>query len=202
MDYPRVLREMMQAGELNQTQLAKRLRTTQPTISRWLKGSKPLVDQHERIVGEARRLRVLDETPPYEPELPDLSAPRTVPVVGYVGAGALAHFYAISQGDLDTVPAPDGATDSTVAVEIRGASLGALFDRWLVFYDDVRSPVTSDLLGKLCVVGLSDERVLIKKIQKGRKNGLFRLVAGSDAEPPIEDVPVEWAARVKNMVPR
>jgi transcriptional regulator with XRE-family HTH domain len=125
---------------------------------------------------------------------------HTVRLVGYVGAGAEAHFYAVSQGDLDEVPAPIGWTSDTRAVEIRGNSLGELFDRWIVYYDDVRSPVTPDLHGRLCVVGLADERVLIKKIRAGKKRGLYTLL--SEREKPIEDVAVEWAARVRSMVPR
>src|SRR5690606_7614356 len=75
----------------------------------------------------------------------------TVPLVGDVGAGAEAHYYAEAQGPFAMVRAPEGATQSTVAVEVRGESLGPLFDRWLVFYDEVRSPVTPDLIGRLCV---------------------------------------------------
>lgn len=120
-----------------------------------------------------------------------------VPLKGYVGAGAEAHFYAVAQGDLDEVPAPAGSTDHTVAVEIRGESLGPFFDRWLVFYDDVRRPVTDDLFGALCVVGLSDGRVLIKKLRPG-KRGRFSLISAAH-EPPIENVELEWAAKVKFM---
>lgn len=129
-----------------------------------------------------------------------MEARPTVPLVGYVGAGAAAHFFS-DQGPLGEVPAPDGASDSTVAVEIRGDSLGALFDRWLVFYDDVHRPVTSDQVGKLCVVGLQDGRILIKKIQRSRtRQGLFHLL--SNTETPIFDVEIEWAAKVLNMVPQ
>ncbi len=121
-----------------------------------------------------------------------------VPLVGYVGAGATAHF--VPAGELGEVDAPDGSTGSTVAVEIRGDSLGPLFDRWLVFYDDVRRPVTTDLVGRLCVVGLEDGRVLIKKLKRSKSRGLYHLL--SQTEDPILDVAVEWAARVKQMVPR
>lgn len=125
---------------------------------------------------------------------------KLAPLVGYVSAGAAAHFFS-DQGDLDEVPAPDGSTESTVAVEIRGESLGALFDRWLVFYDDVKRPVTTDQINRLCVVGLADGRILIKKIQKSRgRQGFYHLL--SNTEAPILDVEIEWAARVKNMVPR
>lgn len=125
---------------------------------------------------------------------------RTVPLVGLVGAGSAAHFYADGQGPFEEVDAPPDATDETVAVEIRGDSLGSMFDRWLVFYDDVRRPVTNDLIGKPCVVGLPDGRVLIKQIVRSRDKARFHLI--SHMEDPILDVIVEWAARVKAMVPR
>jgi phage repressor protein C with HTH and peptisase S24 domain len=125
----------------------------------------------------------------------------TVPLVGYVAAGSETHFFN-DAGKLDDVKAPDGASEETVAVEIRGESLGPLFDRWLVFYDDVQRPVTSDQINKLCVVGLTDGRILVKKIQKAKgRQGLFHLLSNG-VEPPILDVEIEWAARVKSMVPR
>lgn len=125
----------------------------------------------------------------------------TVPIVGYVGAGSEAHFYAMGDGLADE-PAPyvDGARDSTVAVEIRGGSLGPLFDRWLAYYNDVRRPATEDLFGQLCVVGLEDGRVLLKKLARGRIPGYFDL--WSNNEPPIQDVAIAWAAKVEAIRPR
>lgn len=123
--------------------------------------------------------------------------PLFVPVVGYVGAGQEAHFEPV---DLDEVPAPEGSTEHTVAVVIRGDSMGSFFDGWLVFYDNVQRPVTHDLIGKICVVGLVDGRTMIKKLQRSKTKGLFHLL--SQNQEPIMDVPVEWAALVKTMVPR
>lgn len=127
-------------------------------------------------------------------------AGRVVPLVGYVGAGAEAFFFS-DQGDLGDVKAPDRASEETVAVEVRGESLGALFDRWLVFYDDVHRPVTADQINKLCVVGLADGRIMVKKVQKSRgRQGLYHLL--SNTEAPILDVEIEWAAKVISMEPR
>lgn len=124
---------------------------------------------------------------------------QAVPLVGYVGAGAEAHFYATADDPREMIDAPDGATENTVAVEIHGESLGPLFDRWIVFYDEVRSPVTPDLIGRLCVVGLIDDRVLVKKIQRSRGGSYILL---SNTEAPMVDVEIAWAAKVLNMVPR
>ena len=91
--------------------------------------------------------------------------PPSAPLVGYVGAGAIAHFYADGQGPFDDVDAPLDSKPTTVAVQIRGHSLGALFDNWLVFYDDVRDPPDDSLVGRMCVCGLTDGRVLIKALE-------------------------------------
>jgi transcriptional regulator with XRE-family HTH domain len=122
------------------------------------------------------------------------------PLVGYVGAGAIAHFYADGQGPFDEVEAPLDARPTTVAVQIRGHSLGALFDNWLVFYDDIRDPPDESLVGRMCVCGLADGRVLIKALKRSQHTGLWHLL--SNAEPPIYDVGLTWAAPVREMRPK
>ena len=123
-----------------------------------------------------------------------------VPLVGYVGAGAVAHFYADGQGPFDEVDAPIDARPTTVAVQIRGHSLGALFDSWLVFYDDIRNPPDESLVGRMCVCGLTDGRVLIKAVKRSPQTGLWNLL--SNTEPPIYDVGLDWAAPVREMRPK
>lgn len=126
--------------------------------------------------------------------------PSTVPVVGYVQAGAEAVLFSAGQGPFDYVTAPEGSTEHTVAAEIRGTSLGPLFNEWLVFYDDVRSPVTEDLYGALCIVGLPDGKVVVKQIKPSRSPGLYHLV--SQTEGMMPDQEVLWAAKVTAMAPR
>ncbi len=60
----------------------------------------------------------------------------------------------------------------------------------------LRRPDIADLI---CVVEIDDGRILIKKIQPGKARGLFHLV--SRREEPILNVRIDWASRVKNMVP-
>jgi hypothetical protein len=128
---------------------------------------------------------------------------HTVKVRGYVGGadGSEAHFYALADEDFEAVEAPPGSTDQTVAVEIKGKSWGALMEGWLVFYDDIRSPVTDDLIGHPCVIGLSDDRIVLKKIVRNRRGG-FDLVSNAPQSPLIENAEIEWAAKVKDMRPR
>lgn len=129
------------------------------------------------------------------------TAPHQAPLIGYVAAGSSAVLYADGQGPFDTVDAPEGSTGNTVAVEIRGTSLGPALDRWLVFYDQVEDPPHEGLAGKLCVVGLPDGRVLVKMLQMARSNGLWHLHSNY-ADPPLLDQEVLWAAPVRSMAPR
>ena len=91
---------------------------------------------------------------PFAPEAFEPSRKPTIPVVGYVGAGAQAHYYAVSQGHLDEIEQPDLFREKTVILEIRDDDLGPLFNRWRVFFDETRRPVTPDLLGYLLWSGL------------------------------------------------
>jgi hypothetical protein len=122
---------------------------------------------------------------------------KRTPVVGWVVAGGQEHRLPVASGVTDYVEPPAQATDKTVAVQIRGESLGNIFDRWYAFYDDVRHPMTEDLVGELCVVGLSDGRVLIKQVQHSRRKARYNLL--SPNEKPIKDVEIAWAARVKDI---
>lgn len=124
-----------------------------------------------------------------------------IPLVGYVRAGTTAAFYATATDPLDWVAPIDDMTKDTVAVQIQGDSLGSFFDTWLIYYDEVRSPITPDLIGKLCVVGLLDDRVVVKTIKRSKTPGLFNLLSNT-GQDDILDVEIVWAAKVKNMAPR
>jgi hypothetical protein len=184
----------------NQTQLAKRLGdVSQPQISRWRKGVEPERENYDKIVALAKAEGLLEDVRSEDVAhgLPEPTSPRMVKVKGYVGAGSQAHYYAVSDEEFEEVEAPVGAADATVAVEIRGKSMGPLLDTWIVFYNDVRSPITNDLLGQLCVVGLADDKILIKQIKRER-DGSFTLLSNSSDEP-IRNAQIEWAALVTEM---
>lgn len=196
----------MDALGCTQADLAKRLSTKsapvdQPAISRWLRGVNPNGPHYDRIIAVAENLGVVGDVRSEDVAALIERGPRkTVQIKGYVGAGSEAHFYKLADEDFEEVPAPHGSTNKTVAVQIRGKSWGPAMDAWLVFYDDVRSPVEPHMFGKPCIVGLSDDRILLKIITR-QPNGRYRLLSNSD-EPPIEDVEIEWAALVTGMAPR
>lgn len=203
MDRQEAYREWIERGlekpGLFRKGLADALGLSPSAVTRMLDGTRRVhLEEVPRIAA------YLGDTPPdigAEIALDDAEPPpdATVPLKGYVAAGAQAHFVPLDENEFDRVIAPPNSTEKTFALEIRGTSLGELFDRWLVYADDVRSPVTADLIGKTCIVGLSDGRIVVKKLKRSRA-GLYDLI--SNTEEPIRGVSVDWAARVKHMGPR
>jgi transcriptional regulator with XRE-family HTH domain len=184
------LRVLRDGRGWTQDEAAAALGTTRNHYAKLEGGSRPLSDKWIKLASEAYGV---------DPGEVVTDRVATVPVAGYVGAGTEMHFYAEGQGPLDEAPAPEDVTAQTVAAEVRGQSLGPLFDGWRVYFDDRREPVTDDLIGRLCVVGLSDGRVLVKQVRRGRVEGQFEL-HGQFGEPVL-DAEVIWAAKVTSMMP-
>ncbi len=182
---------------MSQIALGDAVGAAQTTISSWERGRTEPTREDVQRIAEALRLSAGELELEFGPE----GSGRTVPLVGYVGAGAEAHYYATGDNGLGEVDAPEGATESTVAAEIRGTSLGPAFDRWLVFYDEVHSPVTPALHGQLCVVGLPTDQVLVKIIRAAGDTGRYHLISNG-ADETLFDREVIWAARVKTMRPQ
>lgn len=123
------------------------------------------------------------------------------PIVGIARLGTENIEYTKDQENLGDTEPPEMATDKTVALEVRGSSMGGrIEDGDLVFFEDRREPVTPDLYGRVCVIGCSDGRVVIKRIKPGSKPGHFHLLSYS-AEPEF-DVAVDWAAKVTSIRPK
>jgi hypothetical protein len=105
-------------------------------------------------------------------------------IQGYIGLDGEVRLFNILPENLET-ELPPLVTEATVGLAIRGNSLGHAFANWVLIYDDLREPVAPEVIGELCVIGLADGRVVIKRLVEGG-------VAG---------IAVVWAARVKALVP-
>ena len=136
-----------------------------------------------------------------EPPGGDPTAVRVVPIRGKAGAGPDGSvLFATGDGNFGEVPAPEGASVNTSALEVQGDSMrGLANDGWLVFYDEKESP-RPDHMGEPCVCFLEDDRVLIKTPWPGSESGLFHLESFN--APLMRDVPVRYFAFVTDIKPR
>ncbi len=121
-------------------------------------------------------------------------------VVGYVGAGAeVIPVDDHAQGNgLDEVELPPGVELPCVAARIRGDSMYPWEDGWLVFWAKDQDGVPDDCINKICVVKLSDGRMFVKRLRRGLR-GRFSLESWN--APTMENVAVEWAAKIIGIKP-
>lgn len=125
----------------------------------------------------------------------------TVPIVGYIGAGA--EIFPIDdhmKGDgMDHIPAPPGLVNG-IALIVKGESMWPRFmDGDVVVLDKTQLALDS-LLGRTCYVQLTDGRCYLKVVQRGTRPGHWSLI--SHNAPPIEDVIIDRAFPVSWVKPK
>lgn len=126
---------------------------------------------------------------------------QTVDIVGVVGAdpGGTVLF-ATGQLAGDTVPPPPNGSLTAKALEVRGHSMPFVADDGsIIYFDDQRTAVSTELMGQVVVCELDTDEVLVKRLLRGSKPGLFDLE--SIGAPPRQDVRLRWVARVVCILP-
>jgi transcriptional regulator with XRE-family HTH domain len=184
------LRNLRLKAGLSQDEMAARMGTTRSTYVKLERGERRLTQKWIERAAMALRVapgRIIER--------------GLIPMTGCVGAGA--EVFPFDENRLEDVEAPPGSRGNVAALWVKGDSMRGIADEgWIIYYDDDdrRMPVTDDLLGQVCVVGLVGGRALVKKLQKGRMPGLFDLYSSNF--DPMFDQPVEWAAKVTWIKPR
>jgi transcriptional regulator with XRE-family HTH domain len=117
---------------------------------------------------------------------------KTVPFLGHIDekTGKLVEN---DPGSRPEVTAPPGATKYTVAIRARGGgrvvNAGAL-----LYYENRRRPPTDNLINRLCVLALPNNDVMVRRVERGTRNGVYTLTNFIDA-PLVDQQPV-WVAEI------
>jgi transcriptional regulator with XRE-family HTH domain len=190
------IKTLRKQQNLTQQEFAARLGVTQPTVHRWEKGA---------FEPDAQTLKVLAEgagVPVSEFRYGrDCGARRTVPVAGYVGAGAEVFpidDHAPGSG-IDDVEAPPGDALSVVAVRVRGDSMFPVYSEGdILFYSrdsQAHGVDVQSCLGRDCVVKVMNGPTLVKRVEMGGGRGQFTLMSYNAA--PVINARLEWASPVR-----
>jgi len=138
---------------------------------------------------------------PMRPSDDEAAAPIMVRIVGNVGANPDGTIlYATGQDGGDLVPLPPGGTERAAALRVVGHSMQGLADDGaLIYFEDQHTPPTADMLGHVVVVETASDEVLIKRLLRGSKPGLYDLE--SVAGPTLHDAKLRWAAHITAIIP-
>jgi SOS-response transcriptional repressor LexA len=134
------------------------------------------------------------------PMLPTAEA-GYVPIIGRVGANPDGLvLYASGQEPGDLAPIPPGGTDQAVALRVVGHSMrGVADDGALIYFEDQKTAPTPDMLGHVVVVETDTDEVLVKRLLRGSRPGLYDLE--SIAGPTRRDARLRWAAHITAIIP-
>lgn len=126
---------------------------------------------------------------------------RLVPIIGRVGAnpdGTL--LLAMGDRGMDLVPIPPGGSAKSVAVLVQGHSMPDIAeDGALIYFEDQRTPPSEEMIGRVVVVETEDHEVMVKRLLRGSKKGLYDLE--SVIGEPRRDVRLNWVARIIATIP-
>lgn len=124
-----------------------------------------------------------------------------VPVIGRAGADSEGTvLFATGQDAGDLAPLPPGGTPKAVAVKIVGHSMrGYVDDGGLIYFEDQRTRPSRDMLGEVVVVETDTDEVLVKRLLRGSRPGLYDLE--SIIGPTRKDCRIRWAAHITAIIP-
>jgi repressor LexA len=191
-----IIREIMEAKNLNQVRLSKLIRVSQGTVSKWMSGQ-----QGPRLEEWARVLRLIEGDATLK-HLRYTADGSSAAIMGRVGAGS------IIEPDIEQVP-PEGLDSYTLPFPVPAEMIGFIVDGdsmypkyepgdIIVVYKDQRQAMTA-YIGQNVVVRTEDGRRYLKRIFAGSKPDLYRLESFNAA--PIHDVSIAWIGEIYATVP-
>jgi transcriptional regulator with XRE-family HTH domain len=131
--------------------------------------------------------------------LPPATTNNTVPLAGYVGAGA--EITAMDDSDpIEEIQVQWALKEPMVAFEIVGTSMVPVYRPGfaIICYREGRDP--DSMLGEEVVVRLSDGRRFLKRLRRGSGQRRYNLESFNTPDP-IEDVTVAWVGAIHVIVP-
>ena len=123
------------------------------------------------------------------------------PVIGSVGANPDGTvLFAHGQDPAELTPIPPGGTEQARALRVVGHSMRGLADDGaLIYFEDQRTACTPDMLGQVVIVETDTDEVLVKRLLRGSRPGLYDLE--SIAGPMRRDARLRWAAHITAIIP-
>lgn len=182
--------ERLRQLKISQRQLAKRINMDPAGVSYMFQGKRAMSMDEAKAIAEIMLVPVTEVMRQAGIEV--LDDVRKVPIAGHIGkSGAVT---ILPSGTHDEVIAPADVQAGSFALQVR--SVNNPRDGWLYFVSGLQQPPV-ECVDKLCVVALTDGRLLMAALKRGYKRDLYNLVLTHEPEPTVmENKEVAWASRV------
>lgn len=191
------LRAWREAKGLTLEHVADEIGMTHQNLGKIERGAVPLGEAH--LTQLARVLGV--DIPNLFRDPAEIRRVDLVDVIGRVGANADgAVTFATGDRPGLKAPIPPGGTRHSVALLVEGHSMrGVADDGALIYFENQHTPPTPDMLSQVVVVETDSDEVLVKRLLRGSRAGLYDLE--SIAGPTRHDVRLRWAAHLTAILP-
>jgi hypothetical protein len=125
-----------------------------------------------------------------------------IPIVGNVGLGGSVKLFGNmpERQEAEMVPSAEG-DEPMEALRVLGDSMMPLLrNGWLLYFHPEGEGVPDECFGRLCVARIADHGPIhVKDVIRGNRKNIFLLNSVTSA--PMDDVRLEWAARVISIRP-
>lgn len=180
--------ERLAAKKLSQRKLAKVLEIDPSSVTVMLQGRRKMTMGEAQVIAGQLALPVTEVMRRAGIDVRDDI--KKVAVAGYINGEAWVTL--LPRGTHDMIEAPADVPSSGFALQVRHAS--GPHDGWLLFIDgSQREP--RELVGKACIVALSDGRLVSAVPLRGYKAGTYNLVVQPHAHV-LENQSVAWCSPV------
>ncbi|NKB59504.1 MAG: helix-turn-helix domain-containing protein [Alphaproteobacteria bacterium] len=176
---------------ISQTELGKMLNSGRSTVVKLERGEMRLTTEWMARIARALECEPADLLPSAED--------KQVPIVGYVGVDA--EVILVDDNSAQTVICPRGLDpEQTIAIEVREGSMFPIEDGWVLFFTRSYEGVPIDAVGHFCAVKIANSgAMLVKHLRLGSQANRFTLFSASAG--PLENIALDWAARIRAMLP-
>ncbi len=132
---------------------------------------------------------------------------RDCPIVGIVRAGSEIEYWNDQFPDGESIAVPgelfgDGVVRRWGGVVVRGESMSPIFDDGDILFFDMRyAGEVSGLVGRACVVETAAGGAMVKRLERGRRAGMYNLESYNRHHGVVADVvlrtarPVMWVKK-------
>ena len=186
--------DLLKKHKISQRQLSKKMDLDPAAISYILSAKRRITLDEARLMAEILLVPLNELMRHAGVEVMD--DVKKVPISGFVGKDGVVTI--LPNGTHDTVLAPSAVPPNTFALQVR--LINHSHDGWLSFVSGTQQP-PEDLLDQLCLVALTDGRMIKAIISKGYKANLYNLLPHPDWAV-MENQQVAWCAKILWILPQ